>query len=197
MEMKLRTMQKSTGRLCGIFKVLTIAAAILLLWTLAGWIYGLFCPQPQMQAEPVASGGWSISAGPFSVLIRQGYFAPASGLTAVKAAYLIESGMSLLGGVFQWTVLLLAFLLFDAVQENPFTEKSGRCLRWIGALLCLGGVLPQLGKTVLFGTFAGGIWSFFPGGLPVGAVLSGMVFWAAAGIFDYGTLLQKEHDETL
>lgn len=196
MEIKLRAMQKSAKRLGGIFKVLSIAAAIFLLWMLAGWIFGLFCPQPQMEAAAAASGGWSVSAGPFSVLIRQGYFAP-SAEPAVKAAYLIESSMNLLGGACQWTVLFLAFLLFDAARENPFTEKSGRYLRRMGVLLCLGGVLPSVGKTVLFGTFAGGIWSFFPDGLPVGAVLSGMVFWAAAGIFDYGALLQKEHDETL
>ncbi len=197
MERKLRAMQKSTEFLRQVFKVLTIAASILFLWMLAGWIFGLFYPQPQMQAEPAASGGWSISAGPFSVLIRQGYFAPGSELASVKGAYLTEGGMNLVGGACQWAVFLLAFLLFDAAQENPFTEKSGRYLRWMGALLCLSGILLQVGRTVLFGAFFGGIWSFFPAGLPVSALLSGMVFWAAAEIFDYGTLLQKEHDETL
>lgn len=197
MEMKLYAVKKSAGYLRQIFKVLVIAAAVLSFWILAGWIFGLFCSQDQMRAEAVSSGGWSISCSPFAVLIRQGHFSPGSGPAAVKAAYLIESGINLIGGTCQWAVLLLAFLLFDTALESPFTAKSGRYLRWMGALLCLGKILTEVGKTVLFSVFAGGVWSFFPEGLPVSAVLSGIVLWAAAAIFDYGCLLQQEHDETL
>ncbi len=198
MEKKLRMMKKGAGTLCQVFKVLTIVAAVLLLWMLAAWIFGLFCPPGQIQAQTTASGGWAVSAGPFTVLIRQGYLSPGTDLaTAAKAAYLIEGGMGLVGGACQWAVLWLSFLLFDRAKENPFTEKSGRYLRRIGVLLCLGKMLYEVGKTILFGVFAGGIWSFFPDGLPVNAVLSWLVLWTVSEIFDYGCLLQQEHDETL
>ena len=126
MERKLRAMQKSTEFLRQVFKVLTIAASILFLWMLAGWIFGLFYPPPQMQAEPAASGGWSISAGPFSVLIRQGYFAPGSELASVKGAYLTEGGMNLVGGACQWAVFLLAYMTgyYRAAVEKCVKDGS-------------------------------------------------------------------------
>lgn len=151
------------------------------------WIFGLFCTSEQMQAFETSYGGWSISAGPFVMQIQGGYFAPNAQLeTVAKTAYSVESGMDLIAGACQWLVYFLAYLLFEQAQENPFTPKSSRYLRRIGALLCLGSVLPEFGRTILFRMLAGGLWSFFPSGLPVSSILAWLVLFAVSRIFDYG-----------
>lgn len=151
-----------------------------------------------MQAFETSYGGWSISAGPFVMQIQGGYFAPNAQLeTVAKTAYSVESGMDLIAGACQWLVYFLAYLLFEQAQENPFTPKSSRYPRRIGALLCLGSVLPEFGRTILFRMLAGGLWSFFPSGLPVSSILAWLVLFAVSRIFDYGCALQREFDETL
>ena len=198
MERSLHSLQKSSAFLRRIFLVLLVIATAFLLWMAAAWIFGLFCTSEQMQAFETSYGGWSISAGPFVMQIQGGYFAPNAQLeTVAKTAYSVESGMDLIAGACQWLVYFLAYLLFEQAQENPFTPKSSRYLRRIGALLCLGSVLPEFGRTILFRMLAGGLWSFFPSGLPVSSILAWLVLFAVSRIFDYGCALQREFDETL
>ncbi len=198
MERSLHSLQKSSAFLRRIFFVLLVIATAFLLWMAAAWIFGLFCTSGQMQAFETSYGGWSISAGPFVMQIQGGYFAPNAQLeTVAKTAYSVESGMDLIAGACQWLVYFLAYLLFEQAQENPFTPKSSRYLRRIGALLCLGSVLPEFGRTILFRMLADGLWSFFPSGLPVSSILAWLVLFAVSRIFDYGCALQREFDETL
>ena len=198
MEKSLHSLKKTSELIRKIFLGLLVISSLFLLWTASAWLYGMFCAAEKVQVFQTASGGWSLSAGSFTVLIRQGYFAPSTPMEAMaKTTYLIESGMNLFADLFQWTVFFIAHSLFDTVQENPFSIRNGSYLRRIGALLCLGAVLPEIGKTVLFSALSGGCWSFFPGGLPVFSVLAWLVLFAVSKIFDYGCVLQKEHDETL
>ena len=125
MEKSLHSLKKSSELIRKIFLGLLVISSLFLLWTASAWLYGVFCAAEKVQVFQTASGGWSLSAGSFTVLIRQGYFAPSTPMEAMaKTTYLIESGMNLFAGLFQWTVFFIAHSLFDTVQENPFSVEE-------------------------------------------------------------------------
>ena len=108
MEKSLHSLKKSSELIRKIFLGLLVISSLFLLWTASAWLYGVFCAAEKVQVFQTASGGWSLSAGSFTVLIRQGYFAPSTPMEAMaKTTYLIESGMNLFAGLFQWTVFFI------------------------------------------------------------------------------------------
>lgn len=121
-----------------------------------------------------------------------------------KAAYLTECfgyvPISLIGGVILW--LFRKIFRNIAHDESPFTKKNSRAIFWIGILFGVGAYFKESGVPIirfLVGYAAGGLdpveLLFYYGIGPFLVWSSPLI--ALSYIFDYGTALQQESDETL
>ena len=206
MNQKREKFQKSCRILRSVSVVLLVITILASLSAAVGMVSFLTADPDSIDLYTASSRGkMTVTNGTFTAMIELSALPPSASLADgtpywdfhPKAAGTVSFAASLVAGIVQSVLFLYCVLLFDRAADEPFSAKTGKYLRRIGLFTLLLAALPELLLTVLLALFAGGLWYFYPNGLPFTGILAGAVLYAAAHIFDYGCFLQQEYDETL
>ena len=101
------------------------------------------------------------------------------------------------GAIFGLTVLYYVKRLFGNIRKNntPFTDENVRCLEIIAVLVIIGAIaIPAVSAAAahIFESGAHQVEEFH-----LFSMLVGFIVYFLSLVFKYGTVLQKESDETL
>lgn len=197
MEEKIKKVQKHCTKIAKIFWVLFALACVAAILTTVFFVRGALLPGDAFFSYPIDEQWW-LNQKDLHITPQTGEIPEVIGESIpFKEIYLIQMGTAILGLVLFAAVFWLAACLFDRAAEQPFSRKNTSAVFYIGLLFLVAQTVPDILGTILYGAFTGGVWRFFPGGLPIFELLVFGVMAAMSKIFDYGWLLQEEYDQTV
>ncbi|WP_130860702.1 DUF2975 domain-containing protein [Gracilibacillus phocaeensis] len=195
-----------SGRMITLLNVVKWFTLVFLVYTIGEAIWSLFLPASAFEAESGVNA-WRIDGPvvgnllfsayiPFDILLSVGQYhfeAKHAFITYVFFNGLTFS-LPLLYGIRQIKTILASI----AEGRTPFSDQNVKCLQRLALILFLYGIFGKLIINLAMSVFVTQIVSISLSMIiSYSALIAGLLFFVVAQIFQYGTYLQKEMDETV